>query len=528
MYKKTKVYLIGSGIASLASAVYLIEDVKIDGNNIYILEQDKTPGGSLDGSGNAKRGFLIRGGRMHEEKFVCYWDLLSKIPSDFDSSKSIKEDIFDYNEKYVSNAQSRLLKNAKIIDISSFNLSKKDKWDIIKLTLVPEKFLSNKKIQDWFSEDFFKSNFWLLWTTTFAFQKWSSLVEMRRYFKRFMHLFPNLHKLGGIMRTRYNQYDSVITPIKKYLKNKGVHLNFGVQVVDIGFNEITSTKKIATAIKYIKNNKQKVITLDKNDYVFITNGSIVDSSSVGSMTKPPIQKTKKSSGSWALWEKIVQKNSDFGNPGAFSNQIDLQKWVSFTVTLKDPTFFRHMSKTYGYIPGVDGLMTITDSNWLLSLVLAAQPHFISQPEEVEVFWGYGLYPDKIGNFIKKKMSECTGEEILTELFRHLKINNKMKSVIKEKKINCLPVMMPFIDSAFMPRKMGDRPKVVPKGAANFAFLGQFTEIPKDCVFTVEYSVRSAQIAVYSHFKIKKEVLPVYVGGIHISPLLNALKTIIRK
>jgi oleate hydratase len=121
---KTKVYLVGSGIASLASAVYLIKDAKVPGDNIHIMEQDSLTGGCLDGSGEEEKGYVVRGGRMHEMHYVCYWDLLSNIPSLDDSKVSITEESFAFNKKFVSNAQARLLKNGEIMDVSSFGLSK--------------------------------------------------------------------------------------------------------------------------------------------------------------------------------------------------------------------------------------------------------------------------------------------------------------------------------------------------------------------------------------------------------------------
>jgi oleate hydratase len=170
---------------------------------------------------------------------------------------------------------------------------------------------------------------------------------------------------------------------------------------------------------------------------------------------------------------------------------------------------------------------MTDSNWLMSVVLALQPHFSNQPQEVQVFWGYSLFPDKTGNFIKKKMSDCTGKEILQELFYHLKITDKMTPILEAGKINCLPCMMPFIDSLFMPRKSGDRPEVIPEGSVNFAFLGQFAEASKDCVFTVEYSVRCAQMAVFSFFKTNRKVLPVYPSRYKPGVLYRAIKALKR-
>ena len=521
------VYLVGSGIASLASATYLINDAGVLANNIHILEQDDVIGGALDGSGDPERGFLIRGGRMHEEHFVCYWDLLSNIPSYDDPAVSVKDESFEFSARFVSHAQARLLKNGKIMDVSSFGLSLKDQAELVKLTFSSEKSLDNLRIQDWFNSEFFNTPYWLLWSTMFAFQKWSSVAVMRRYMKRFIHLIEGMPRLGGIMRTKYNQYHSVVIPLKRYLEGKGVHFDIQTRVVDIDFT-LSSHSKVATVVHTMdKNNKEKAIVLNKNDCVFITNGSITDSADHGSWTTAPVLNDKDISGSWMLWEKIAQKDKDFGHPGIFSDNIDLQKWYSYTATLKDDTFHDYMEDFSGNLNGTGGLVTMTDSNWLMSIVVARQPHFPNQPKDVKVFWGYGLYPDKEGNHVKKKMSECSGEEILEELWYHLKIQDLMKPIVESGKVNCIPVAMPFIDSLFMPCAKGDRPDVVPTAAANFAFLGQFAEVPDDCVFTVEYSVRCAQTAVYGLFKTDKEVLPVYDSVHNPKVLVKAMKAISR-
>jgi oleate hydratase len=261
--------------------------------------------------------------------------------------------------------------------------------------------------------------------------------------------------------------------------------------------------------------------------VFITNGSITECSDKGSWTKPPTLKDKSSSGAWTLWEKIASKDKAFGNPGVFSDQIDLQKWYSYTVTLRDSTFHDYMEEFSGNLSGTGGLVTLTDSNWLMSIVIARQPHFPNQTREVKVFWGYGLFPDKEGNYVKKRMADCSGREILEELWYHLKIQDLMKPVVDAGLVNCIPVAMPFIDSLFMPCAEGDRPDVLPQGATNFAFLGQFAEVPKDCVFTVEYSVRSAQMAVCGLFETGRDVLPVYDSIRRPAVLIKALRAIAR-
>ncbi|WP_461484231.1 oleate hydratase [Porticoccus sp.] len=525
--KDTRVYLVGSGIASLASAVYLIKDSGVPGGNIHILEQDEIPGGALDGAGDAENGFIIRGGRMHEAHYVCYWDLLSNIPSYDDPSVSVKDESFEFNARYVSHAQARLLKAGERMDVSSFGLSLTDQADLLKLMFSSEKSLDNIRIQDWFGEEFFTTNYWYLWTSMFAFQQWSSLAEMRRYMKRFIHLLDGMPRLGGVMRTKYNQYHSVVLPLMRYLEGFGVHFDTRTQVVDIDF-ELSVEAKTATAIHTInQSGSEEKIELGERDYVFITNGSITESTDYGSWTKAPVLKDKASSGAWTLWEKIASKDKAFGNPGVFSNNIDLQKWYSFTATINDDTFHDYMEDFSGNLSGTGGLVTMTDSSWLMSIVIARQPHFPNQPKDVKVFWGYALYPDNEGDYVKKKMSECNGEEILEELWYQFKVQDLMKPIVAAGKVNCIPVAMPFIDSLFMPRAQGDRPEVLTEGATNFAFLGQFAEVPKDCVFTVEYSVRCAQTAVYGLFETGKEVLPVYDSIHKPSVLINAMKALSR-
>lgn len=520
--KESKVYLIGSGIAGLASAVYLEKDAGVPGANIHIIEKDSILGGATDGTGDPEKGFVTRGGRMHEMHYECYWELLSHIPSLEDPNISVRDESYEFNQRFVSNGQARLLKEGKKLDVSSYGLSPKQQADFVKLTFVSERSLGNKRIEDWFDQAFFDTNFWYIWTTMFAFQKWSSLAEMRRYMKRFMHLVEGLYKLGGVMRTKYNQYDSVVRPMVRYLEGKGVHFKAG-QVVDIDFN-LSADRKTATVL-HMKDKSEFV--LDKNDCVFITNGSITESTNNGTWDAPAKLLGVAESGSWQLWQKLAVKDQAFGNPGPFCDHIDLQKWYSFTATLKDSTFQDYMENFSGNVDGTGGLVTMTDSNWLMSIVIARQPHFPNQPDNVKMFWGYGLYPDRKGNFIDKTMAECTGSEIMEELYFHLKIQDLMKPSTDAGKVNCIPVAMPFIDSLFMPRERGDRPDVVPHGATNFAFLGQFAEAPKDCVFTVEYSVRTAQMAVYGLYDTVKQVHPMYEPAHNPKHLISALESIRR-
>jgi oleate hydratase len=204
-----------------------------------------------------------------------------------------------------------------------------------------------------------------------------------------------------------------------------------------------------------------------------------------------------------LWETLAKGRPAFGNPGVFNSNIPESYWHSFTVTLRDPAFFDRMQTFSGNEAGSGGLVTFKDSNWFMSIVLAHQPHFMGQPDDVQVFWGYALHPDRIGNFVARSMADCSGTEILHELCGHLNFDRTTVA-----SANCIPSRMPYITSMFMPRAQGDRPLPVPKTSKNLAFISQFVEIPEDVVFTVEYSVRAAQIAVYQLLGIERAIPPI--------------------
>jgi oleate hydratase len=462
---------------------------------------------------------------MFEKQMVNLWDFLAGIPSLEDPRKSIKEEIFDFNEELVSHARCRLLKSGmKKVDTSSYGFGFRDQADLLRLILTPESMLEDRSIEDWFSPHFFETPFWYLWRTTFAFQSWSSLVEMRRYFLRFLHLFPEFDRLGGILRTRLNQYDSIVLPVMKWLADKGVRFETNTLVTDVSF-DLEEPVKRATALKVLRDGIEGEVPLTKEDFVFVTLGSIPAASSVGSWEEPAILRGKEEAPEWLLWDRIAQRSRAFGNPAVFDEHIDQSKWQSCTITLRNGRFFEHMESFTGNVPGTGGLITLMDSSWLLSFVLPRQPHFLDQPEDVWTFWAYGLFPDEKGNFVKKKMSDCTGREIVEELLRHLELEEEMDQITKDAK--AIPCIMPFAHAEFQPRSPGDRPAVVPPGAENFAFLGQFTEISQDVVYTVEYSVRSARIAVYSLFDVSKQVPDVYLGTRNARVLRDAAKAMWR-
>jgi oleate hydratase len=501
-----KAHLVGGGIGSLAAAAFMIRDGGLPGGSITIYEALPVLGGSLDGGGDHQDGYMLRGGRMlTTDNFECTWGLFKSIPSLVNPGKTVFDETVAFNQEFKSHSRARLVdRNRAIVDVTSMGFSMTDRMELVKLTMTREPDLGTGPISDWFSPEFFTTAFWHMWATTFAFQPWHSAVEFRRYLHRFIKEFSRIETLAGVKRTVFNQFDSLVRPLQAWLSEKGVNFRRGCFVTDFDLAS-EAGKVVVRAIKVRSTGKSgtEAVAVGADDLVFLQNASMTDASSFGSMTRAPDQLTKQDSGGWTLWEKLAEGRPEFGNPAAFNSSIPESWWESFAVTLRDTVFFDRMEAFTGNKAGTGGLVTFKDSRWLMSVVLPHQPHFANQPEDVRVFWGYALHPDRVGDFVAKPMSECTGTDILHELCGHLNFDRKTFA-----KAICIPCRMPYITSMFLPRALTDRPLPVPKSSKNLAFVSQFVEIAEDVVFTVEYSVRAAQMAVYELLKIDREIPPI--------------------
>ena len=517
-------YLVGGGIAALAAATFLIRDAGVPGENIHILEQLPLLGGSMDGAHapTADGGYVTRGGRMLEdEHYVCLWNLLESIPTLDDPDVTVRQDVIAFNAEHPSHSKARLIAaDHSIIDASELGLTARDRADLTRLLALPEKLIGARRIEDFFQPRFFDTNFWAMWRTTFAFQNWHSAIELKRYFLAFIQEFDRIHTLAGVRRTRYNQYDSVIAPIQAWLAERGVHIEHGVTVLDADFADDTARR--VTRLHVQLDGSEEVIDLGSDDYVFFTLGSMTADAAYGDRTTVPELIRDKRDGSWRLWEALAKKAPDFGRPTAFCGTIDESKWESFTLTMHDRTLIDRIAAYTGNVPGAGGLMTWKDSSWLLSIVVPAQPHFRNQAPDTYTLWGYALLGDVPGDYVGKPMDSCTGVEVLDELLGHLGFDDIADHVRDTTQVTT--VQMPYIDAQFQRRVVADRPKVIPSGAQNYAFLGQFVEIPDGVVFTVEYSVRAAMMAVYHHFGVEKEIPAMYHGMADPKVAWSALKT----
>jgi len=529
---KKSAYIIGTGLAGLSAAFYLVRDGQVKGEHIHLLEKLDLAGGSCDGRKDVTKGFYMRGGREMDNHFECMWDMFRSVPSIETPNVSVLDEYYWLNKHDPNYSLCRATINCgeDAHTDKMFKLDRKSAIALSKLFITPEKDLENKKISDVLPDSFWETNFWLYWQTMFAFQKWSSALEMKRYLCRYVHHIDGLPDFSALRFTKYNQYESMILPLTKYLESNGVKIEYGIDVKNVIF-ESKQNKKVATQIIYENNGQEKTIDLIEDDLVFITNGCCTDTSCYGDQNNAPdLSKIKNGNGeSWDLWKNIASQasNGEFGNPDKFCGNVDLTNWMSATIEVSDENIIKHIINICKRDPRkgkvtTGGIVTVKDSteNWYLSWTINRQPQFKSQNKNSILVWVYALNTTKPGNFIEKAIKTCTGKEICEEWLYHIGIpTNEIEKYAD--KCNTTTCYMPYINAFFQPREEKDRPLVVPKESINFAFVGQFAETPRDTIFTTEYSIRTGMEAVYTLLKVDRAVPEVWGSKYDVRELLKA-------
>lgn len=521
-------YIIGSGLAALSAACFLVRDGQMSGKQVHILEKDPIPGGACDGYQYSDIGYVMRGGREMDNHFECMWDLFRSIPSIETDGVSVLDEYYWLNKADPNYSLCRATEKQgqDAHTDKKFGLSDKAAMEIMKLFFTPDEDLYNKRINEVFDDEVFDSNFWLYWRTMFAFENWHSALEMKLYIKRFIHHISGLPDFTALRFTRYNQYESMILPMVKYLESFGVVFHYNTKVVNVLF-DCQKDKKVAKKIEVIRDGQEDSIDLTENDLVFITNGGCVENSSYGSQDKPAsFNKEIRPGGGWDMWRKIAAQDASFGHPDKFCYDPEQSNWMSATVTTIDdkiPSYIQKICKRDPFSGKVvtGGIVTVKDSSWLMSWTVNRQPQFRNQGKNELVVWVYGLFSDKEGDYIKKPMRDCTGQEICAEWLYHMGVPVADIDNLSRHSAKTVPCMMPYITAFFMPREKGDRPNVVPDGAVNFAFLGQFAETQRDTIFTTEYSIRTGMEAVYTLLDIDRGVPEVWGSTYDVRDLLHA-------
>ncbi|GGC89186.1 oleate hydratase [Halopseudomonas salina] len=527
-----RAWIVGGGIAGLSAAFFLIRDGHMPAANITFLEEQGIEGGSLDGAGNPTDGYIVRGGREMEMTYQNFWDVFSEIPAlELPAPFTVLDEYRIVNDADKNWSKARLMeKQGKIKDFSTMNLSKRQQLEIIKLLLARKEDLDDVTVEQWFSAGFLETNFYTLWRTMFAFQNWHSALEMKLYMHRFLHLMDGLNDMTSLVFPKYNQYDSFVRPLMSWLKDQGVNIEYDTIVENLGMVTQNGIRTV-NSIQCRSSDGNKIVNVAPSDLVLVTTGSMTeDTVYADDDTAPQLNdRSRAGTGSgWQLWKNLAAQSDIFGRPEKFCGDIPRSTWESVTLTcrpspLMDKLKELSVNDPYSGFTASGGIITFTDSAWLMSFTCNRQPHFPDQPDDVIVLWTYALLMDKPGDYVKKPMPECTGKEVLAEMCYHLGLIDQLEAIVAATRSRI--ALMPFITSQFMPRARGDRPQVIPAGCTNLACMGQFVETHNDVVFTLESSVRTARIGVYSLLGIKKQVPDIYPGQYDLRRLLRATRTL---
>lgn len=520
-----KAHIVGGGFGGLAAAAYLIRNAGVAGRDITVYEADERMGGSFSLGGSAATGYILPCGSIFDAEFRCTFDLLATIPSTSDPAVSVKDEFFTFNARHPFHDKAHLIdRNGQVVPHGPhFGLGLRDGFDLVRLALTPEAMLDGRQIKESFSPSFFTTEFWWLWSTLMGSLPQHGAAELRRYINRALLLFPDLSDMTNILRTPINQYQAFIEPLVAWLRPRGVNFLTSTFVRDIRL--APSPGRITVArLDYERDGAATSVAVGPEDLVLVTTGSEAADLAVGSMTEAPRQRN--SGRSWALWKRLAQGRPELGDPDVFfgAARIPDSRWVSFTVTTTGTEFIDQMSALTNSEPGSGGLVTLKDSSWVLSLSILHHPEVIGQPPGTNICWGYGLHPERNGDFVSKPMAECTGAEILQEALRHLRFDKQLAAIMASS--ICIPCDLPYVNNIWMPRRRTDRPRAVPEGSTNLGLIGQYVETPREVAFTIEYSARTAWEAIHILLKRGPAPPPVYQGQFDPKALFGALKVFV--
>lgn len=522
-------WIVGTGLAGLSAACYLVRDAQMPGENITLFEYLPLAGGSCDGIHDTRKGFIMRGGREMDNHFEVMWDLFRSIPSIETPGETIFSEYYKLNKHDPNYSLCRVTEKQgqDAHTDKKYGMNREAEKQLLRLYLASDEELEDKTIDDMFDENFYQTNFWTYWQTMFAFEKWHSALEMKRYMQRYVHHIDGLPDLSALRFTRYNQYDSMIKPMCRYLEDHGVKFIYNARVTDIQC-EITPVRKAARKLVYEADGEENVIDLTDNDLVFVTNGAQGDCTAYGDQnTAPKIDIENGQGPSPELWAKLSLQDPSFGRPEKFFKNIRETSWESWTVDTADRRILDAIEKICRRDPlsgkvVTGGIVTARDSSWLISWTVNRQGQFRDQPEDHCLIWVYGLNCwDELGDYVRKPMYQCTGAELCAEWLYHIGIPTEEIDDLANNACNTTPAMMPYVTTFFEPRRKGDRPDVVPEGSVNLAFIGQFAETPRDTVFTTEYSIRTGMEAVYTLCNVDRGVPEVWGSTFDVRELLKA-------
>lgn len=248
-------------------------------------------------------------------------------------------------------------------------------------------------------------------------------------------------------------------------------------------------------LEVIQNGFQSRKELGPYDIVIATLGSTESGTAKGSNDDQPVTSSfdayEDLNENWSLWFALASQDKKFGNPYNFCTRRSESMLESFTITTEDLPFFNHLTSLSQTTLTTGAFIVLRESQWKLNLCIPAQPVFRHQPEFVRVPWGFALFPEGRGDYVKKPMLQCSGAEIMMEVLQHL----NFPSELLFRHMVTIPRVMPRMSSILLPHSVDERPEPIPPNTSNLGLVGQFVEIPQYSCIDLSYSVRAAQIVV---------------------------------
>ena len=509
--KKRRAYLIGSGMASLSAALFLIRDAGMPGDHIVILEKEHLPGGACDGYDFEGIGFLMRGEHKFDAHAACLWELLRSVPSLKKPEASVLMELHELSRRDPNYAIVRGTRGrGEDAHLSAFGLSDGSEKELLRLTFTADEAIAEKRIEEVLSGETLGSDFFLMLRSLFGFTGRHGALALKKALLRYAESLSGIADMRAFLYAGSNLYDAIVRPLTEYLSGEGVEFRFGTTVTDVAF-DCAMGRKRATRIDFEQEGASGCIDLTDEDFVFITVGSCTENSTRGGqeICAPYVTEIREG-GSFDLWRRISEQDVSFGHPEVFSLLPEITAQMTATVTLTDDRILPFIKKICRRDPHsgkvtTGGAVTVTDSPWLLGWSVPRQPLFDGQkPGECIVLLSGGI-TDVPGSYIDKPMREATGLEICEEWLWHIGVPVEEIAELAGSHARTVPVLMPFMTAPLLAQVPGDRPDIVPEGAVNFAFVGQFAETDCGSPLTVDYAVQTAIEAVYTLFGIDKPV-----------------------
>lgn len=174
--ENSEVWILGSGTASLASAIYLIKHAKVQPSRVHVLNKHASLEQGSHDKGNASRGYDQFAGCLPVPGGLPLKELLAMVPSPNSQGQSVLDDIQTAEENRLSakgNGRTCFLAQEngimKQIPTETLNLSFRDRMTLVRLLLKREKSLTKRQIRDFLPKTFFDSIFWTVWSAQCVF-----------------------------------------------------------------------------------------------------------------------------------------------------------------------------------------------------------------------------------------------------------------------------------------------------------------------------------------------------------------------